>query len=294
MSDNLVNLFLESLKAEKNLAENTIVSYRFDLDDFCAFISAEKNDLRTASSVDINVYLESLKQKNLSVATKQRKLSALRQFYQFLLGEKIVEENPTEKILRPKSHRPIPKIITQKQVKDLFVATDNLDGDNRIRVKLILLLLYGSGLRVSELIALKKNSFSGQFLRILGKGLKERTVPIASQLMEMLNEVIKLNRGNEWIFPSRKGGHITRQWVFQILKKLAAYANIPPSSLSPHVLRHAFATHILDNGGNLISIKKMLGHKSISTTEIYTHVSKSKLKEVINTKHPLNKIMHNS
>lgn len=294
MSDNLVTLFLEFLKAEKNLAENTIVSYRFDLDDFCLFISLENKNLRTASSIDINAYLENLNQKNLSVATKQRKLSALRQFYQFLVDEEIIEENPTEKILRPKSHRPIPKIITQKQVKDLFAATDNLDGDNRIRVKLILLLLYGSGLRVSELISLKKNSFNGQFLRIFGKGSKERTVPIASQLLEMLNEVIKLSNGSEWIFPSRKGGHITRQWVSQILKNLAIEADIPASSLSPHVLRHAFATHILDNGGNLISIKKMLGHKSISTTEIYTHVSKAKLKEVINTKHPLNKIIHDS
>ena len=106
--------------------------------------------------------------------------------------------------------------------------------------------------------------------------------------------VPRSEQSGEWIFHSRKGGHITRQWVFQILKKLAADANIPQSSLSPHVLRHAFATHILDNGGNLISIKKMLGHKSISTTEIYTHVSKAKLKEVINTKHPLNKIIHDS
>ena len=174
----------------------------------------------------------------------------------------------------------------------MLAATDNFEYSEKVRTDLLLYLMYGSGLRVSEVISLRKNSFTNsKFLKIFGKGSKERIVPITQKTLELADEWLMLCPKSVWLFPSLKDNskHITRQRVFQILKQIAAVSEIDPTKISPHVLRHAFATHILDNGADLMSVKKMLGHKDIATTEIYTHVTKSKLKKVVEEYHPLQK-----
>ena len=291
MTNNYIELFLESLIAERNSSKNTVEAYKRDLELFLAYLINQNKTFDLVTHCDIDNYFAHLKENKDVVSTIQRKLTALKQFYQFLVSEDILKVDPTEKIIRPKSKRPIPKIVSLEDVKKLFHATDEFNYEESIRIKLILLLLYGSGLRVSELISLKLNAFNNKFLRVYGKGAKERIVPLAPQTEKILKEYISLTGKKDWIFESKNGKPITRQRIFQILKELAIRANLPKEILSPHVLRHAFATHILDNGGNLISIKKMLGHKRISTTEIYTHVSKAKLTKIVKEKHPINKII---
>lgn len=291
MTNNYIELFLESLIAERNSSKNTVEAYKRDLELFLAYLINQNKTFDLVTHYDIDNYFAHLKENKDVVSTIQRKLTALKQFYQFLVSEDILKVDPTEKIIRPKSKRPIPKIVSLEDVKKLFHATDEFNYEESIRIKLILLLLYGSGLRVSELISLKLNAFNNKFLRVYGKGAKERIVPLAPQTEKILKEYISLTGKKDWIFESKNGKPITRQRIFQILKELAIRANLPKEILSPHVLRHAFATHILDNGGNLISIKKMLGHKRISTTEIYTHVSKAKLTKIVKEKHPINKII---
>jgi integrase/recombinase XerD len=192
-------------------------------------------------------------------------------------------------IHRPRSKRPLPKVIGEDIVKEMLQVIAKYSSEERIRAELILYLLYGSGLRVSELIAIKKNAISdAKFIKIFGKGGRERTVPVASHLQSLLLEWNVLNSSSIWLFPSVDGRkHITRQRIFQILKQIASHTGVDTAQISPHVLRHAFATHMLDNGADLLSLMKMLGHSNIATTEIYTHVSRKKLKSLVNNFHPL-------
>lgn len=279
--------FLECLKSERNVSKNTVQSYFLDLQDFLAHV-----DINTEVTEEKVVsYLEVLKDKDFQISTIKRKISALRQFFRFLVAEELSEKNPMTFIRQPKSHRVLPKIISESAVKKLREATLSFPLEEQIRADLILYLLYGSGLRVSELISLKTNSFvEDRFIRIFGKGQKERIVPITYQVNELLKQWSEIKPFSMWLFPSRNPEkHVTRQRIFQLIKKIAAISGIDPEKVSPHVLRHAFATHILDHGADLLIVKKMLGHESISTTEIYTHVSRAKLKEVVNKYHPLAK-----
>ena len=280
-----LELFLEFLKSERNVAKNTVQSYFLDLQDFLAHVDIDTE----VTEEEIINYLEILKQKDFQVSTVKRKISAMKQFFRFLVAEDLIEKNPMTFIRQPKSCRALPKILSEDSVKKLREATSTLTLEEQIRADLILYLLYGSGLRVSELISLKMNSFvENKFIRIFGKGRKERIVPITHQVIELLKQWSDIKPFSTWVFPSKNPEkHITRQRIFQLIKQIAAISGIDPAKVSPHVLRHAFATHVLDHGADLLSVKKMLGHESISTTEIYTHVSRAKLKEVVNEYHPL-------
>jgi integrase/recombinase XerD len=282
---NFVELFVEYLRSERNASKNTVCSYVYDLSDFAAFIDL-KNPIEEQ---DIIRYLSKLKENNFQTSSVKRKLSALRQFFKFLRLEKLIANDPMKFIRQPKCERPLPKIISEDTVKKLQNATNFLKYEEKMRADLMLYLLYGSGLRVSELISIKRNSIvDSKFIRIFGKGSKERIVPLASRVLSLMQEWDGVCGKSVWVFPSvNPAKHITRQRVFQILKQIAAFSGIDPTKISPHVLRHAFATHILDNGADLLSVKKMLGHRDIATTEIYTHVATKKLKEVIEKYHPL-------
>ncbi len=277
--------FLEYLKSEKNVSLNTVQSYFSDLQDFLTNVDIDDE----VTEKEITDYLEILKNKNFQISTVKRKISALKQFFRFLVAEELIEKNPMTFIRQPKSQRSLPKIISEDVVKKLREATFAFPKEEQIRNDLILYLLYGSGLRVSELISLKMNSFvEDKFIRIFGKGRKERIVPITHQVVGLLKQWIEVKPFSIWLFPSKDPEkHITRQRIFQLIKKIAAISGVDPDKVSPHVLRHAFATHVLDHGADLLSVKKMLGHESISTTEIYTHVSRARLKEVVNKYHPL-------
>jgi integrase/recombinase XerD len=284
---NFIELFMEYLSSERNASRNTILSYLSDLSDL-----ANAMDLNSPpQEQDIIQYLSKIQKKQCKASTIRRKLSAMRQFFKFLYQEELISSNPMTFIRQPKYKRPLPKIISEETVIKLQNATNFLEYKEKIRVDLILYLLYGSGLRVSELIAIKYNAVvDSKFIRIFGKGSKERIVPLAYKVLSLMEEWKNVSEKSTWVFPSRNPSkHITRQRVFQILKHVAAVSGIDTTKISPHVLRHAFATHILDNGADLLSVKKMLGHQDIATTEIYTHVTKKRLKEIIQKHHPLAK-----
>jgi integrase/recombinase XerD len=238
---------------------------------------------------DIILYLSKLKERRFQISSVKRKLSALKQFFKFLYQEDLIANDPMKFIHQPKQGRVLPKIIDEETVVKLQNATSFLKYEEKIRADLILYLLYGSGLRVSELIAIRRNALvDSKFVRIYGKGGKERVVPLSRRVSILMEEWKSISPESAWVFPSvNPSKHITRQRVFQILKQIAAISGVDATKISPHVLRHAFATHILDNGADLLSVKKMLGHKDISTTEIYTHVTRKKLREVIKKYHPL-------
>ncbi|MDR2682175.1 MAG: tyrosine recombinase [Holosporaceae bacterium] len=285
---NFVELFMEYLKSERNVSVNTVQSYMQDLVEFCRYLETKTN-ITNLKTEHIVAYLSKLNEKKLKTFSIRRKLSALQQFFKFLCREELLDSNPMEFISQPKSKRPLPKIVDEETILRLKKSTNQLKYEEKLRADLILYLLYGSGLRVSELISIKKNSLlESKFLRILGKGNKERIVPVASAVIPLLEEWKIVCPESVWIFPSPDPTkHITRQRIFQILKEIATLSGVDTTKISPHVLRHAFATHILDNGADLLSLKKMLGHKDIATTEIYTHVSKKKLKEIVEKFHPI-------
>lgn len=293
MNQSYIELFTDYLRSEKNSSENTVQSYLLDLQDFFGYLAA--NSIKSEiSETHIVGYLILLKEKEFRTTTVKRKMSALRQFFKFLVSENLVANDPMTFIRQPKYRRALPKILDEDMVEKLRNSTELLPEHEKVRCDLILYLLYGSGLRVSELISLKTNAFvENKFVRIVGKGGRERIVPIAHQVMQILSKWLNIKPESVWIFPSiNLEKHITRQRVFQIIKQCAALSGIDIAKVSPHVLRHAFATHILDHGANLLSVKKMLGHQDISTTEIYTHVSRSRLKEVVNKCHPLGQKFH--
>lgn len=283
--NNYLELFLEFLKSERNASKNTVQSYFLDLRDFLNRTEIN-SEIKEEQIVE---YLNYLNEKNFQVSTIKRKISALKQFFRFLCSEDLVKNNPMTFIRQPKYRRALPKIIDENSVQKLQEAVLTFPLEEQIRNELILYLLYGSGLRVSELISLKMNSFvENKFIRIVGKGSKERIVPISHQVIDFFNEWKNIKPISVWVFPSvNPEKHITRQRIFQLIKQITRISGIDSSKVSPHVLRHAFATHILDHGADLLSVKKMLGHQDISTTEIYTHVSRARLKEVANKFHPL-------
>ncbi|MDR2646084.1 MAG: tyrosine recombinase [Holosporaceae bacterium] len=282
---NFIELFVEYLKSERNVSSNTVESYLLDLTDLAGSVNLDE----FLDEQDIIQYLSKMQEKQYQLSSIRRKLSSMRQFFKFLYQEELITNNPMRFIRQPKYKRSLPKIISEETMVKLQNATNFFKYEEKIRADLILYLLYGSGLRVSELIAVKRSAIvDSKFLRILGKGSKERIIPLARKILPMLDEWKTVCAKSVWIFPSRNPSkHITRQRIFQILKKIAAISGVDTTKVSPHVLRHAFATHILDNGADLLSVKKMLGHQDIATTEIYTHVTRKKLKEVINRCHPL-------
>lgn len=278
---NYIDIFLEALSAEKGRSEKTLASYESDLR--LADNTIEQG-LLSADSAAIQNYLSSLPDKPSSIA---RKASALRGFYKFLMLEKIISTNPASNLELPKRNRTLPKFLSVSEIELLISSAGDIKNSTRLRA--MIELLYASGLRVSELCELPMTGILGDKLLIHGKGAKERLVPMHDTAIYALNKWLKMRGDNEskYVFPSGgKSGHITRDGFFKILKKCALLSGIDPDRVSPHVLRHSFASHLLAGGANLRAIQTMLGHEDISTTQIYTHVNPEKLQETINH-HPL-------
>ena len=279
---NYIEIFLEALIAEKGRSPRTIESYGTDLR---AADAALPGGLMGADAADIQSYLSSLPDKASSVA---RHASALRGFYKFLMLEKIISKNPTANLELPKRARTLPKLLTADEIELLISSAG--DTKNATRLRAMLELTYASGLRVSELCELPVTAILGDRLLIHGKGAKERMVPMHTGAIAALSQwmVARGDMESKYVFPSSsKSGHITRDGFFKIMKKCAVLAGIDPARVSPHVLRHSFASHLLAGGANLRAIQTMLGHEDISTTQIYTHVMPEKLIETVNMHHPL-------
>ena len=279
---NYIDIFLEALSAEKGRSEKTLASYASDLNMADA---ALPNGLLNATESDIQDYLSALPDKASSVA---RKASALRSFYKFLMLEKIITVNPTKNLELPKRARPLPKLLSTDEI-DLLISSAG-DVKNSVRLRAMIELLYASGLRVSELCELPLTGVLGDHLLIHGKGAKERMVPMHAGAIAALEKWLAMRGDNDskYVFPSNSAsGHITRDGFFKLLKKCAVLAGIAPERVSPHVLRHSFASHLLSHGANLRAIQTMLGHEDISTTQIYTHVLPEQLRETMEHYHPL-------
>ncbi|MGD8326810.1 MAG: site-specific tyrosine recombinase XerD [Sphingomonadales bacterium] len=289
----MIEEFLDMLSVERGASQNTIAAYRRDLSDATLFF---KGHLCKADSRTITAYLNALREKKVAPSTTARRMSSLRQFFLFLLGEKYRADNPTADLEMPKQKPGLPKVLSEAEVDRLFEqATKEADAATSIsplRQLLLLELLYASGMRATELVSLPRRAVSPQrpYAIIRGKGDKERMVPIGEAAREALARYLKVLGKNPspFLFPSRgKSGHLSRIALFQMLKNLALRANLEPKTISPHVLRHAFATHLLANGADLRSVQEMLGHADLSTTQIYTHVLDARLKKLVEENHPL-------
>ena len=277
--------FLEMMVVERGSSKNTIESYRRDLADF---ITLSKSDPETSTTNDITKYLDKLSDKGFSAKTRARRLSALKQFFTFLYIEKIRSDNPAKKVDAPKTGRSLPKYLSEEEVDLLLV-----EAAKDLRIKTMLEILYAGGMRVSELVGLKKSQLRKEgadyYFVVKGKGSKERIVPLTGKAIECLTEYLKAFDIKNWLFPSQKS-HMTRQRFGQILKELALDSGIDPEKVSPHVLRHSFASHLLAHGADLRLVQELLGHEQIATTQIYTHIQPEKLQQVVNDHHPLAKV----
>lgn len=279
---NYIDIFLEALAAERGRSEKTLMGYASDLAQADAVLP---NGLMNATESDIQNFLSGLSERASSIA---RKASALRGFYKFLILEKIITTNPTKNIELPKRTRPLPKLLSVDEIDLLISSAGDIRTSTRLRA--MLELVYASGLRVSELCELPMTAILGDHLLIHGKGAKERMVPMHAGAINALNKWLD-TRGDidsKYVFPGTgQSGHITRDGFFKILKKCAVLSGIDPTRVSPHVLRHSFASHLLSGGANLRAIQTMLGHEDISTTQIYTHVLPDQLRETVEKYHPL-------
>jgi integrase/recombinase XerD len=292
-----VENFLEMLAAERGAAANTLEAYRRDLVDLVQFLQGRQAQLATATRDDLRAYLAELLVRGLSPATGARRLSAIKQLYRFLHAEGVRADEPAALLDAPRRRRPLPKVLAEDEVDRLLAAARAIEGPEGARLTALLELLYATGLRVSELIALPWPLLAagGDCLIVRGKGNKERLVPLGQAAKAAFAEYaatrdyfVGEGRKSPWAFPSRgDSGHLTRQRVGQLLKDLAIAAGIDPAKVSPHVLRHAFASHLLAHGADLRAVQAMLGHADISTTQIYTHVLAERLRRLVSDHHPL-------
>jgi len=300
VSEQAVALFLDMMAAERGASPHTLDAYRRDLADMAA--RTPGGDLETASPPDLEAALAGLAADGLSAATAARRLSALRRFYRFLMKDGQRADDPTQLLEGPKRGRALPKVLSEAEVDALFNAADAMEGAEGVRMRAMLELLYACGLRVSELVSLPAAAFARaeRCLVIRGKGGKERLVPLTDSALEAVSawtavRAVQLpegegrSRAEKHLFPSRRSasGHLTRERFAQMLGALAVEAGLDPGRISPHVIRHAFATHLLARGADLRSVQTLLGHADVSTTQIYTHVLEERLKALVNDAHPL-------
>jgi integrase/recombinase XerD len=285
-------LFLDYLSAEKGLAANTLEAYRRDLAGFGAFLAEKSVDAGKVSRGDVVAYLGARRAEGMSPRTLARETSALRGLYGFLAAEKVVPEDPTADLTNARRWAMLPKILSEDEVQKLLDAPD-VATPKGLRDRAMFELLYACGLRVSELSALPIESLrlAEGFVLVRGKGSKERIVPVADSAGRWVKRWLAEGRdtggaGSRWVFPGTKGRPVTRQTVFLALKAAALKAGLAASAVSPHVLRHAFATHLVDHDADLRAVQLMLGHADIATTEIYTHVSRSRVRKVYDRTHP--------
>jgi integrase/recombinase XerD len=288
--------------AERGAAENTRAAYGRDLIHFKKFLLGRRRDLDSARQVDIRAYLTRQAEAQMAPRSVARRLSALRQFYRFLFAEGVRTDDPTGGIDSPRQGRPLPKILSEGEVVRLLAAARAWPDREGLRAVALVELFYATGLRISELITLPAAALARdpRVLTVRGKGGKERLVPLGAPARaavaayrsawaaEGKRQPKSRLAESRWLFPSRGGAtHLSRQRVAQMLKGLAIAAGIDPGKISPHVLRHAFASHMLDRGADLRALQKMLGHADITTTQIYTHVPGERMKTLVNTRHPL-------
>lgn len=314
MNDSLlIDSFLEMMSAERGAAANTLSAYAQDLDDFARFLAGQQTNMATAHSDHLRKWLIQLEIDGCSAATQARKLSALRQLFRFQFSEGLRQDDPSGPIDSPKASRALPKVMSEADVDRLLLTAQEEAEEaaaksttspakliRTTRMHALLELLYATGLRVSELVSLpatatKKDT---RFLTVVGKGNKERIVPFGSKAKQAVSAYVEaveackdkkpgLSQSN-WLLPSSGGsGHLTRQHFARDLKGLASRAGLQANRISPHVLRHAFASHLLQNGADLRSVQQLLGHADISTTQIYTHVLEERLQQLVETAHPL-------
>ena len=293
----MLDAFLEMMAAERGAARHTLDAYRRDLADWRAFLIGRSGELAAADGDAIRAYLAAMAERGLKPATAARRLAAIRQFYRFLYLEGRRADDPTMHIDTPKLGRRLPKLLEEEEIEALIAAARDREGPVALRLTALLELLYATGLRISELVGLPLSALSPDrtVLTVRGKGGKERMVPIGGAAREALAAWLGVRpfyvpdpSRQRWLFPSRgKAGHLTRQRVAQLLKALAPDAGIDPARLSPHVLRHAFASHLVAHGADLRAVQAMLGHADIATTQIYTHVQTERLAAVVERHHPL-------
>ena len=290
----LIDLFLNEYWIEKGLSENTVQSYRLDLTALCDWL--DKNDLflETLDAVDLQGFLGERLEKGYKATSTARMLSAMRKLFQYLYREKYRVDDPSAVLSSPKLPSRLPKYLTEQQVSDLL-NTPDVDVPLELRDKAMLELLYATGLRVTELVSLTIENMSVQqgVVRVIGKGNKERIVPMGEeaaywvrQFMLYVRPVLLNGQSSDVVFPSQRAQQMTRQTFWHRVKHYAILADIDADALSPHVLRHAFATHLVNHGADLRVVQMLLGHTDLSTTQIYTHVAKERLKRLHERFHP--------
>ncbi|MDF7670324.1 site-specific tyrosine recombinase XerD [Orbaceae bacterium ESL0721] len=290
----LIEHFLDALWLERNLAENTIISYRLDLHGLTRSLQAQNVSLLTAETTHLQQFLFQRVEEGYKATSSARLLSACKRFFQYLYREKYREDDPSAVLSSPKLPKTLPKDLTELQV-DMLLNAPNIDDPVELRDKAMLELLYATGLRVSELIGLEMNDISLKqgVVRVVGKGDKERLVPLGEEAIYWVDYFFSYGRNDllkhgpiDTLFPSRLGKKMTRQTFWHRIKYYAILASINIETLSPHVLRHAFATHLLNHGADLRVVQMLLGHSSLSTTQIYTHVATERLKNLYDKHHP--------
>lgn len=290
----IVDSFISYLSAEKGLSKNTVISYLFDIEKFLDFLKSNKSDLVRFSRDELIDFLGLLRQEGYSVSSVCRIISSIRGLCRYMVIERIRSDNPSENLETPKKWSYLPKALTKNEMKSLLDLSDSKKEKNplSVRDRVMLELVYSSGLRVSELISLKLGdvNLASGFLRVVGKGSKERIVPISMRTVKLIKEYIDnerrfilRKRDSQYLFITNRGKPMTRQRFWQSIKAVGKSVGL---KVTPHMLRHSFATHMLEGGADLRSLQKMLGHSDISTTQIYTKVTSERLKQVYFKYHP--------
>ncbi len=301
----LIESFLEMMAAERGASRNTLEAYRRDLAQWCAFLMQQKTTPLKAEALHIERYLSQLKKQGLATTTAARKLSSIKQFYHYLFSEKLREDDPSTTLEGPKQPRNLPSVLSTADVAAMLKVVREKSTPEDIRLHAMLELLYASGMRVSELVGLKLTAIRSlkldaeevSFLAVRGKGNKERLVPLhvgavkaILRYLQIRPQFLKDDEESPWLFPAyRRGKSVSRQFFAQQLKALATESGIAPEKVSPHVLRHSFASHLLSGGADLRVIQELLGHADIATTQIYTHVQQERLQKLVREKHPLSR-----
>jgi integrase/recombinase XerD len=293
-----VEAFLEMMAVERAASPHTLAAYARDLADAEVYLAGRGSDLNRAECALVEAYFESLSARGLAPATAARRRAAVRQFYRFALGEGWRADDPARRVEAPRRGRSLPKVLTRSEMERILAAAAEKDGAAGLRLACMIELLYASGLRISELLALPLAALQRDptHLIVRGKGGKERLAPLNAAARTAVRAYLAVrpahlppgDKANPWLFPSRgKGGRLSSRRFAQLLDEAAADAGVDPARVSPHVLRHAFATHLLEGGADLRVVQKLLGHADIATTQIYTHVATDRLGEVVHRAHPL-------
>ncbi|WP_086982229.1 site-specific tyrosine recombinase XerD [Vibrio aphrogenes] len=289
-----VERFLDAIWLERGLSENTLQSYRHDLDKLIHWLQDKSVSVLEVTTFDLQAYQAWLVEKEFKQTSRARMLSAIRRFFQYLTREKLRTDDPSALLIAPKLPKRLPKDLSEQQV-DALLAAPIVEDPLELRDKAMLELLYATGLRVTELISLTMENMSLRqgVVRVMGKGGKERLVPMGEDAIEWIETYLEQGRpallgekSSDVVFPSKRGQQMTRQTFWHRIKFYAQHAGIDSDALSPHVLRHAFATHLLNHGADLRVVQMLLGHSDLSTTQIYTHVATERLKQIHQEHHP--------